>query len=770
MTRSPTRVIAGFYLAVALAATYILLGSPLAIDGIGWADAPLIVLIALHYVWGIVLVFSSSGSLPFRRSFVRRLVFVPEVLGAFALLLFLFSYIFALNANMDYVQRFIAAGGNLRLALDTRVERLLVWARVFPLVALNLGVYLLVRVSRYRAVREACRPSHEPRDAIVRPWSLVLVLLSSFLITIAQPSFVSLDGIAMLGWIGFVPLFLVLRSVRFGHGVFYGIVFGVFSTLLTSYWLGTFNLVSLAITVLFFLIYYALFTPVALLAYRLVGRARPLVFPLAFLVLEYLRSIGFLGYPWALAAHTQYAVLPLIQIAALTGVWGVSFVVLLANSAIAEFIGAQIDRRRAATGTVRSRFGWLVATAGVVGAVILYGTVVIAVADVSQASGRSVRIAQIQQSNDPRKSDYEQTFATLRRLTDETMASSPDLVTWSETAFVPNIRHWTTNTSVRRFHVLVRSFLDYQRSLGTWLLTGNDDYEVELDERGAEADRTNYNSTVLFDDRGVRRATYRKIRLVPFTEHFPYRDQLPWVYDLLKEFDVYFWGQGTEMTVFEHPLVRFSTPICYEDVFPNFVRGFVLAGAELLLNVSNDYWSLAEVQAKQHFVAGLFRAVENRRPVVRTTASGLTGSIDPYGRILATIPQFQEATLISDVRIADDQPLTLYTRWGDYFPIATAGVLLVIVTGAGVGRRRRPPTAQAPDASVKAPKRAVPPPPAAAAPATPTAPPKAAVQPTPAAPPKAATIRDGSLREAAKPNAERSRRKKRVNWRAIWDE
>jgi len=374
--------------------------------------------------------------------------------------------------------------------------------------------------------------------------------------------------------------------------------------------------------------------------------------------------------------------------------------------------------------------------------VALGGAVTLAAGADPDPNARTVTVAQIQQNNDPRKSEYERTFATLTELTDATLHLDPDLVVWSETAFVPNIRRWSEDTSVRRFHTLVRSFREYQEELGIWLVTGNDDYEIVLDEAGREVERYNYNAAVLFDDEGRRRETYRKIQLVPFTEHFPYREQLPWVYELLLEFDVNFWEQGKEPTVFEHPLLRFSTPICYEDVFPDYVRRFVLDGTEAILNISNDYWSLTEVQAKQHFVAGLFRAVENRRPVLRTTSSGLTGQIDPYGRVLQTAPYFEEARLVSELRIRADQPLTVYTRRGDYFPATSAALLVLLPAVSLVARvrgRARRPSRRAPDE-------------------------------TPGGSARAVRPRGRRVPEETPGEAPDDRGGRRVNWRRIWDD
>jgi apolipoprotein N-acyltransferase len=267
------------------------------------------------------------------------------------------------------------------------------------------------------------------------------------------------------------------------------------------------------------------------------------------------------------------------------------------------------------------------------------------------------------------------------------MEQKPDLVAWSETAFVPNISRWSREDPKQyQLAVLVREFLAYQRSLGTWLLTGNDDYKLVKDRSGGES-RLDYNAAVLFSAEGERVETYHKVRLVPFTETFPYKKQLPWVYKLLLDFDVTFWEPGEERSVFTHPRFFFATPICFEDVFPGDVRRFVLNGAEVILNLSNDYWSLTEVEAMQHFVGSLFRAVENRRPLLRSTASGYTAYVDPSGRLVKGLPFYEEGYLVVDVPLRD-RGTTLYTRYGDWFPLACVLGLLFLLVHAIVTRSR----------------------------------------------------------------------------------
>jgi apolipoprotein N-acyltransferase len=186
---------------------------------------------------------------------------------------------------------------------------------------------------------------------------------------------------------------------------------------------------------------------------------------------------------------------------------------------------------------------------------------------------------------------------------------------------------------------------------------------------------------------------YHKIHLVPFTESFPYKDEYPWLADLLDKFDTSNWLEGDERTIFDHPVARFFTPICFEDIFPDDVRRFVLNDADVIVNISNDYWSLTPVEGKQHAVHAMFRAVENRRPMVRATASGLTTYITPAGRMARDFPDYYTAGyLMVDIPIRETG-LTIYTRFGDWFAklcligSGAAAVVLLALWLTGIVRR-----------------------------------------------------------------------------------
>jgi apolipoprotein N-acyltransferase len=184
--------------------------------------------------------------------------------------------------------------------------------------------------------------------------------------------------------------------------------------------------------------------------------------------------------------------------------------------------------------------------------------------------------------------------------------------------------------------------------------------------------------------------TYRKIHLVPFTESVPFQASLPAIYSWLKNADTHFWEAGTVYTVFQEGGVRFSTPICFEDTFGDLCRRFVDAGADVLVNLTNDAWSFSVAGAMQHMTMAVFRAVENRRSVVRSTNGGMTNIIDPNGRILASFPPFKEGYLLGTAPV-HRAPLSPYTRWGDWLPWL---LLAASVAGLAAGfalliRRRR---------------------------------------------------------------------------------
>ena len=376
----------------------------------------------------------------------------------------------------------------------------------------------------------------------------------------------------------------------------------------------------------------------------------------------------------------------------------------------------------------------LLVAAGALGLTALGGHLTIKAHQAAEEkrNGRDIRILLVQQNTDPRKHDYALSFDELSRLTAEAIeaarpsgsvdsaqaarpadparapkAPSPaqapfDLAAWPESGFVPDIRYWLDESrSRRRRGKLVRRFLDWQAETALPLVTGNQDHFYEQlppddnPETPDQVKRIRNSALYLAPDRrdNFDRRYYYKIRLVPFTENFPYREQFPRIAELLHNFSTTQWTPGTEYTVLQAPRFAFSTPICFEDVFPNHVRRFVTAGAEVLVNISNDYWANTPLEGYQHGAHAIFRAVENRRPLVRATSSGWTISVDTLGRTAPRWPEFYTpGSNVAEHRIPDEPPTTLYTRLGDWFPILLLLIWAIFVSANicnDLRRRRR---------------------------------------------------------------------------------
>jgi apolipoprotein N-acyltransferase len=192
------------------------------------------------------------------------------------------------------------------------------------------------------------------------------------------------------------------------------------------------------------------------------------------------------------------------------------------------------------------------------------------------------------------------------------------------------------------------------------------------------------HNAVLLHDNGEFRRVYRKLHLVPFTEHFPYERSLPRLHRLLVENDTTFWAAGQEYTIFESDGVKFATPICFEDTFGYLSREFVRRGAEVIVNLTNDGWSYSVPAQMQHMAMAVFRATENQRSVIRSTNSGMTTVIDPNGRMQGILEPFTEGYMVREVPVYT-AGTTLYTRWGDW-AAWSALVLSVLALGWGIIR------------------------------------------------------------------------------------
>jgi apolipoprotein N-acyltransferase len=531
--------------------------------------------------------------------------------------------------------------------------------------------------------------SRTVRDSLA---NFIALIIAAILFAASFPNFVFQNGLPLLAWIAYVPVFWVIRRSSFGICFFWGAFYGYAAYGLFNYWLSVFHPLAGLIVGSIYLVYLALLFPLLRLAVVVFPRRGYIVQWLIWMAFEYLRCQGFLAYSYGVTGYSQWNVLPVIQIADIAGVWGVSALVVFPSAALAAASGGAALKLKKQYTAIKAFFRreWLPALIWLVllAASLVYGFV----SPIDYTGARKVKIALIQHNTDPwlparaptfaqELEEFRNDFRILCRLSDEALAANPDtdLVVWSETAFVPRIYWHMTIRDDMNSWALVKELFDYLERKNIPFVIGNDDARRDPSINPVWDHRIDYNSAMLFEGSQIK-TIYRKLHLVPFTENFPYEKQLPWIYNALINADTHFWEKGKEATVFEAAGVRFSTPICFEDTFGYLSRNFVLNGAELIVNMSNDAWSASVPAQMQHLSMAVFRALENRRSMVRSTASGQTCAVDPNGKILAMAEPFTESYLNAEVPVVT--PLSLYTRFGDYLGITfTWAAFLVLIAG-----------------------------------------------------------------------------------------
>lgn len=518
--------------------------------------------------------------------------------------------------------------------------------------------------------------------------SEVLVLLASaFVLAASFPGFLTDDGIAPLVFVALIPVFMVIRNTTWRCVWFHGFLFGLVYYFFFNYWLKGFHALAIVIApvikggemLLLFLALKAIDEAFPKKGYILKGAV--------WAAYAYLAENWFAGYPYGNIVYALYPYPVLYQTADITGIWGIICLMVFPQAAAADYLYPWVMGKRGSFRLwLKSNLIPLIIWALLSVASIIYGIFSLAYWE-DRIPSSTMRVACVQHNHDSWKggyNTYRSNFNNLKRYTTESLVTDPDLVIWSETAFVPSVAWHTTydakGTVWEDIHDLTIDFVEYAESIGVPLLTGNpksviaDPSLPPYDEDGNK-NSVEYNTVILFQD-GEIKGEYIKQHLVPFTEHFPYEKQLPWLYNLLKAMDYNWWIPGTEPTVFDLNGVHFSTPICYEDAFGVLNAEYVASGAEVIINMTNDNWSKKPSAEWQHAEIAAFRSVETRKAMVRGTNSGITCLIVPTGEIQDPMKPFSMGTHTYEVPVysQSDYGNTFYVEHIDLFAKIAIGV------------------------------------------------------------------------------------------------
>ena len=379
------------------------------------------------------------------------------------------------------------------------------------------------------------------------------------------------------------------------------------------------------------------------------GHRAILLAPAVWVTTELGRTYFWSGFPWLLLGYSQTTVLPIAQFASVVGVFGMSALVALVSTALAYAIVSRSFRSTAIVGV----------TAAMLIAVTLWGTRRLENSGMVQ-EGRQLRVALIQ-GNIPQEQKWDDAYAgailnTYLSLTREAAAKGAQLVIWPESS--TPFPFLDDKIGGERIRALVRE-------TGIELLLGSD----QVDHRT----KAYYNAAFLVRKDGTVAGVYQKMHLVPFGEFVPLQQLLFFVGPLVEQVGGFTAGRDMVMLPTAHGPI--STAICYEIVFPRLVRESVLRGSQLLTTITNDAWYGHSSAPYQHFLQASMRAIEQGRYLARAANTGITGIVDPYGRVLQQTEIFERAVVVGDVRLLEAR--TIYGRIGDLFAYVLAALTLV---------------------------------------------------------------------------------------------
>lgn len=496
--------------------------------------------------------------------------------------------------------------------------------------------------------------------------NILLASATGLLYFLAFPPF----EFSFCAWVAFVPLLFAVRNSSSRDIAWLSYFSGLVTFGLLLYWLGNVTVPGTIVLIFLLSIVFVLFGMVSGLVFKY--SLNLFLLPFAWVVLEYIRANLLTGFPWGLLGYAQYKNLNLIQVSDITGAYGVSFIIMSFNVAFFSFLARY---KRKISYLMTAMLFMIIATS--YGIYRLNNFVV----------EGDVRISVVQ-GNIPQEFKWDAQIADeivdkYAMLTAEAVKDKPDMIIWPETAY-PYLVEGDI-TPGEGIDTITRG-IDVPLLAGLVLVEGNDFY----------------NSAILFNGKSGAVGVYRKTHLVPFGEYVPLEEYFSTFRDYVDK-PMGDFKRGREYTLFSVRSLRssvnasgarmrqisfykFGVLICFEDIFPYLAREFVKDGARFLVNITNDAWFERTAAPRQHLQASVFRAVENRVPVIRAANTGISAFIDPTGRIISTLQVEGQDTFVTGTATADVNIYAVrsyYTVYGDNFVLFAAFMMILIFISDG---------------------------------------------------------------------------------------
>ena len=503
----------------------------------------------------------------------------------------------------------------------------------------------------------------------------LLASLSGVLTALCFPKF----DLFFLAWVCLIPLLFSLLKKTPGQAFRIGFTGGFVYYAVLLYWIpyvpahyGGLSPVLSGLVYLALVVFMALSWGGFAFVFGQVGVSFPrgvlVVAPLIWISWEYIFTYLFTGFPWGLLGYSQVRNLPLLQLASVTGVYGLSFVMVLFQSLFVLSITA---RRRPPF-----FFGLSVV-------LLLHAAGLVSLkAPLTEGDPFPVAVIQGNVSSDiywDRISgeEVERLFDRHLDLSRRAAADGAGLIIWPEFS-VP----LCFSCSEPLYVYLKETLFDFVRTTGRTLLLGTNETTVEKGD-------TLYLNTALCLHPDLSMTQYHKMHLVPFGEYTPYKRVFSFIEKVTHAIGAVTPGRSQVLHSYEGK--KFGTPICYEIIFPGLVRKFAKKGAHFLVTITNDGWYGKSASPQQHFLIAVFRAVENRRYLLRAATTGISGIVDPHGRVLTRSKLLTETYLGGEIKPIER--LSFYTRYGDLLPyigLTLSGLFFILALIKGTNERKKP--------------------------------------------------------------------------------
>jgi apolipoprotein N-acyltransferase len=445
--------------------------------------------------------------------------------------------------------------------------------------------------------------------------------------------------------------------------------------------------------ILYLALFPALFAVIVGYARRQLGVGALLIAPAVWTATELGRGFFLTGFPWVPLGNSQVTILPIAQLASVIGVYGLSALVAAPAAAAAYGIHYGSDesyfrsRSRSRASERFARWSALGAVCVLIAGVGLWGQMRVDASDLlKQGSPLKVGIVQgnIAQQNKWQASWRDRILSSYLDMSRKVAGEGASLIVWPEASMPFLFEEDPMRAAMVR---------QVARDTGAFMLVGGDQVERR---RSPETKDRWFNSAFLLRPDGAVAGTYKKMQLVPFGEYVPFARIFTFAGPIVESVDNFSAGERVDLLRFNGgtqalqassgtnghtvPSVAVTTAICYEAVFPGLAREAVRGGSQLLTTITNDAWYGTSSAPFQHFEQASMRAIEQGRYLVRSANTGISGVVDPYGRVIARSELFVPATLAAEVRLLE--PWTLYARIGESFAYAcvTLTVLALVAS------------------------------------------------------------------------------------------